>query len=62
MMPRQIGTVTRAHLAQIAAAGVHPKEAVDRILAEAKERHPEVRSVVLQRQAGGADFDIIAID
>lgn len=52
-----VGRVTLAHLKEMERRGLSPKEAVDRLLSNAKERTG--KTVVLHRDGDG--FDLIAV-
>lgn len=55
----QLGFITLAQLKRLQAAGVDPKTAVDKLLAEAKVRHPHAQGVIMQRETDG--FSILAL-
>lgn len=56
---REIGFVTLKQLGEAQRQGLDPKACVDRIIAEAKARYPDVAVVDIRRQADG--FAVVAL-
>ncbi len=56
-----LGKITKADLGSMEARGMNPKQAVDAILAEAKQRHPRAGTIIINKAASHEGFDIIAL-
>lgn len=56
-----IGRIMLGDLGLLQRRGMTPKQAVDALLAEAKERHPRSNAVVIMKSALHDGFDIIAL-
>jgi len=56
----EIGFITFSQLATLEKTGADPKEVVDRLLAEAKARHPGAGAVVIDKQLSRGGFAILA--
>lgn len=57
-MTTRLGFVTRGQLRKLQEAGLGPKEAVDRLLAEAEARHPRMAAIIVPDRDG---FSIVGL-